>query len=254
MTDTTQDTNDRATIGGNNPPPYDVERFASCSDNLDKFNEAAKVWLEIEAVDTEDRAEKLNDFLAGAKKLKARIEKCRKEDKKPHYDAGLAVDAAYKGLADTLSKVDAAIRPKLDAFMEAERQKALAAKAEEERKAREAREEAERKAKAAAAAENDIRAQQEAEDAAKEAEKAEKAAAKEVKIQVGSATGGARTASFRTTRSAEIVAITQVFLHYRDRPEVHDLLKRLADADIRAVDVDETKIPGINIKETRKSV
>lgn len=240
-------------MGHNNPPPYDEERFASCSANLDKFNEAAKAWLEIEAIEDEDRAEKLNDFLGGAKKLKARIEKCRKEDKKPHYDAGLAVDAAYKGLAETLSKVDAAIRPKLDAYMEVQRKKALAAKAEEERKARAIREEAERKAAEAAKNENDIRAKQAAEDAAAEAEKAEKAAAKQVKTQVGSATGGARTASLRTYREAKILSLPQVFLHYKDRPEVHDLLKRLCDADIRAADVDETKIPAIEVIETRRS-
>lgn len=241
-------------MGHNNPPPYNVETFQKFSDSLGRFNEAAKVWLELPEVDTQERAEKLNDFLAGAKKLKGQIDKARKADKRPHMDAGSAVDAAYNGLAATLTKVDVAVRPKLDAFMEVERKKALAVKAEEERIAREAREEAERKAKAAAEAQNDIRAQQEAEDAAQAAEKAQKAAEKEVKTQVGSATGGGRTASFRTTRRAEIVEITQVFLHYRDRPEVHELLQRLANADIRAVDVDHTKIPGIKITETRKSV
>lgn len=240
--------------GHNNPPPYNPETFQKFSDGLDRFNEAAKVWLDLDKVDTEERAEKLNDFLAGAKKLKGQIDKARKDDKRPHMDAGTAVDAAYNGLAATLTKVDAAVRPKLDAFMEAERKKALAAKAEEERIAREAREEAERKAKLAAENENDLRAQQEAEDAAKAAEKTEKKAKKEVKTQVGSATGGGRTASFRTYREAKIVALPQVFLHYRERPEVHDLLKRLADADIRAADVDHTKIPGIEITETRKSV
>lgn len=251
---TQDDTNERATIGGNNPPAYDPETFAKFDAALGRFNEAAKAWLELKAVDSPDRAEKLNDFLGGAKKLKGQIEKARKTDKKVHLDAGKAVDAAYNGLAATLSKVDAKIRPKLDEYMRAEAAKAAKIKAEEERIAREAEAEARRKAEEAAANENDMRAQQEAEAAAKEAEVAAKAAKKPAKTQVGSATGGGRTASLRTYREAEIVAISQVFIHYRERPEVHDLLKRLADADIRAADVDHSKIPGIKIKETQKSV
>ena len=246
MTQENQDTNDRAVPGDNNPPEpihYNEDRFQHFSDGLDRFNTAAKVWLEIKTVDTAERAEKLNDFLGGAKKLKNQIELQRKADKKPHMDAGVAVDLAYNTLAATLVKVDKAVRPKLDAYMVAEKVKADAIKAEEQRVAREAEEEAQRKLAAAAEDEN----------AAKAAEAAAKTAKKAVKTNVGSATGGGRTAALREYKSAEILVITQVFLHYKDRPEVHDLLKRLADADIRAADVDHSKIPGIKVITAHKS-
>lgn len=256
MTQENQDTdaNERALMGGNNPPPYNPETYQKFSDGLDRFNVAAKVWQDIDEVKDEDQAEKLNDFLTGAKLLKSQIEKARVADKKPHFDAGKAVDAAYKSLDATLQKVDDAIRPKLGQYMENKRQAQLKIKAEEERVAKEAAAEAERKVAAAEADKIDIRAQQEAEDAVEKAEKAEKAAKKQVKTNVGSATGGGRTASYRPYRSAKIVAIAQVFIHYKERPEVHDLLKRLADADIRSAAIDDSKIPGIKIVETQKAV
>lgn len=243
-----------AGMGHNNPPPYSQESHDAAKAAVDKFNESAKKWLAIDGVEDADRAEKLNDFLTGAKKLSSRIEKTRKEQKQPHLDAGAEVDKVFNPMKATLATMDGKLRPRLDKFLKAEKEKAEAERREKEAAARLKEEEAKAAAAKAAEAENDIAAQQAAEEAAEEAEKAAKAAAKPARASVGSATGGGKTTSLRKYRSAKTTNISKLFMYYKDRPEVEEALLKLANADIRAQGVDETKILGIEIVETEKSV
>lgn len=243
-----------AGMGHNNPPPYSQESRDAAQAAVDKFNETAKAWLNIEGVEDADRAEKLNDFLTGGKKLSTRIESTRKTQKQPHLDAGTEVDKVFNSMKATLAKMDERLRPFLDAFLRKEKEKAEAERREKEAAARLKEEEAKAAAAKVAEAENDIAAQQAAEDAAAEAEKAAKAAAKPAKASVGSATGGGKTTSLRTTRKAKVTNISKLFMYYREAPEVEEVLLRLANADIRAKDVDESKILGIEIVETENSV
>ena len=97
----------------------------------------------------------------------------------------------------------------------------------------------------------------EAEAKAKEAEKMAKAAAKPVKTQIKSATGGSRTMAVRQIKRARIVNINKGFAHFRDHPNrsygeaLETLLIRMAEAELRRAD-GPSEIPGFDpfIEET----
>lgn len=246
---------DTAEIGHNNPPAYDPEALAAEEARAREFADAAGAFLDLGELDNEDDAQRLNDYIAGARKVRKAIDDARKAAKKPHDDAGKEVQAAFTPIIETVDRSVKRVQPMLTAWLD---------KKEAERKALEEkqRQEAEAAAKAAeeaaerAAGRNDIAGEVEAEEAAKRAEEMRKEADRTAKstAKVASATGGTRSAGLRTVRSARITNVRMLFQHYSDRPEVEDVLLRLANADIRSKDVDETAIPGIEIIETRKAV
>ena len=249
-TDATSPPETAPEIGHNNPPPYDPAVLGGLESEIAQWADAAGEWLDLGEVETDAQAGHLSDFVAGANALKKRVEDARKAAKKPHDEAGRAVQAAFAVPATKIERAVEKAKKLLGPFLARKKAEAEAAKREAMAAAEKARKEAEEKARQAAAR-NDISGEVEAEKALKDAEKARKAASREAKAQVKSVSGGGRTMSLRTTRSAEITNINQVFMHYRDRPEVADLLTRLATADVRAKDVDETTIPGIRITETQ---
>lgn len=245
--------NERAIIGDNNPPEAISPLHDKFIQGVKRFNEASKAWDGVEKIETEEQAEKIVDFLGGSKRLSTQIETARKKNKEPILAAGKKNDAEFNSLNETVSLIDQRHRPKLDAYLAEKRKIAEAAEAKARAEAAEAQRIADEAAAAAAENENDLIAQQEAEDAKKRAEQQAKAAAKPTSVNVKSATGAGRTVSQRATRHAEITSIGQLFLHYKNDPKVAECLLALANADIRAKDVDETKIPGITIKTTHKS-
>lgn len=249
------DMNPRAVIGANNPPPFSQETVDAHAANASQFVDAAGQWLDLKEITDEAEAARLNDFISGVKKAKKAADDARKAEKKPHDDAGKAVQAAYKPILDKFDLTIKKVAPMLTAHMErkeAERRAEAARQAEEARKAQE---EAARLA-AQAEARNDIAGEVAAEEAKERAEQLAKDADRAAKAstQVSSATGGGRTASLRTIRKARITNMRVLFMHYQDRPELAECLLSMANADIRSRDVDHTKIPGIEIIEEKVAV
>jgi len=240
--------------GHNNPPIYRETVVEDHNAKAAKFLDAGGAWIEVAPLKTDEQASKLADFIAGIKEVKKAVDEDRKVDKKPHDEAGKAVQAAYTPILTKLDKAIARVNPIMTAWLEH-----LDAKEREEneRARREAEAEAKRAAEmeAQARARNDFAGEAEAEEANKRAEKAQKDADRAAKQrpQVKSATGGGRTVSYRTYWEAEVENLRAAFMHFHQNPEVAALFKKLAEAEARSKDFNpETdKIPGVNLKPRR---
>lgn len=241
--------------GHNNPPPYREDKVAEHNAKAAEFLDVAGKWLDLKEIQTEDQAARLTDFITGVKQRQKATDEDRKADKKPHDDAGKKVQAAYNPIIEKLKKAVERVTPMQTAWLTKleEQRRAEARRAEEE--ARRAEAEAARLAQQAEAR-NDIAGEAEAEEAAKRAAEMKKDAAGLAKkrAQVKSATGGGRTTSLRTVRSAKITNVRMLFMHYQAHPDVAECLKRLADAEIRAAKGAPVNIPGIEVIEERKAV
>jgi len=165
--------NDRAIIGGNNPPDPIDTALAPFGDAITE----AENWLDGTAVENEAQMKAVDALIKEIKAAKKAVEAAEETESKPIYDQWKAakerfkptlvdLDRQVKGL---LATVDA-FKRKLAAEKEAARKEAERLAWEETRKAQEA---------ARNAAPNDIEAQRAAaaqEDAAKAAQKAASAA------------------------------------------------------------------------------
>ena len=251
------DMNPRAVMGANFPPPFDPAVVQEHDEAAARFADVAGQWLDRGDLTAEEDAQKLTDFIAGARGRKKLADAARADAKRPHDDAGKAVQAAF---APILTKLDAAVakvQPLLTKWLEAKeaaRKKEAARLAEE---ARLAREEAARLA-AQAAARNDVSGEIDAEAAMKAAADAEKAAARMERAsdKVSSATGGTKAAGLRTYWRAELVNRGAGIMRYRDAPELAALLVTLAERDARAkgFDPETMTIPGFNLIAERRAV
>jgi hypothetical protein len=232
----------------NGPPLVDPDLLKQSKDKANQFAEAGSDWLKLGEITTKEQAEGLADFISGAAKVWKRIDEARVAAKKPHDDAAKVVQSAFKPLLDVIDATKSKVQPLQRAWLVKEQARLDEEQAERRRQAEEARIAAENAA-AIAAANNNIAGEVQAQAALKEAAQDEKAASKEVRAQVQSASGAGRTQSLRKLYEAEIVDINNVYRHYRDRPEVAQALKRLADADIRSKDWDGVAIPGTRTVE-----
>lgn len=249
--------NPRASFGGNSPPPFDPDVVEALNDEGAKFLDAAAVWIENGDLDSEDDAQRLNDFITGIKKRKSATETARKGAKKPHDDAGKLVQAAFLPIAKKMDLALSKVAPLLTKWMNKKRDEEQAEIERKRKEAEFAQQEADRKA-AAAAARNDISgeidAQAEREEADKQAKDAERAAKKGT--QVSSATGGGRTASLRTYVEVSMVNPRVAFMRYNGHPALDDCLTKLAQVEARSKDFNpETDtIPGFDIRVERRAV
>lgn len=238
-------------VGHNGPPPFDATALAEWDAKVKEFVDASSVWNKMDAIETDEHAGQITDQIDGLRGLFKKVDEARKAEKKPHDDAGKAVQAAYSPLLDKLKKAADKLKPKLAAFAEAKAKAEAEARAKAEAEAKAATEAAEKALKEAEAA-GDIGAEAEAEAARKEAEKAQKAAARPVSGGVKSATGAGRTMSLRTVKEVEITNVRVLFMHYQDHPEVAETLRRLATADVRSKDYDPANpVPGITVTERK---
>ena len=244
-------------MGGNNPPPYDPAEVEKLNAEGVQFLEAAAKWIENGDLTSEEDAQRLNDFMAGVKKRQKIADEARKAAKKPHDDAGKAVQAAYVPIIEKMKKASDKVGPLLSKWLnkkEAERQAEVKRQQEA---AKFAREEAERKAKEAAAR-NDISGEIDAEAAQKAADDAAKEAARlaKAKSNVSSATGGGRTASLRTFIDVEVTNARVLFMRYADHPDLLECLRNLAAREARTAgfDAEKDEIPGADLIVTRKAV
>lgn len=244
--------NERAVIGDNKPPAFDPEVLKAHQETADKFLEAHKAWAGLAKIETEIQASQLTDHIDGLRGLWKKVDASRKAEKKPHDDAGKAVQTAFTPLLAKIKKSADDLKPKLADFAEEKERIEQQKKDEAAAIARKEAEAAEKLRQEAEAA-NDVSAQVDAEERAKAAEVAAKEASKPVKTAIKSASGAGRSMSMRTVKEVEVGNYNALYLRYRERPEVQELLHRLATAEVRAAGYDHTAdpVPGIEIK-TRK--
>lgn len=246
------DLNPRAVIGDNRPPPFDPEKQVGLAKRVDAFMGVCNDVRARGDLASDDDAEKLADHITGMRGLKTEVENTRKAEKKPHDEAGEAVQKAFAPLTERLERAIKAMLALQNDWIAKKQAVADAARREREAAAEEARRQAEEAAKAAAAS-GSIDGEIEAERLAKAAADAEKAAARTVKANVGSASGAGRAISQRTVRKARIININLLFVRYRANQKLLELLQSLADADVRAREITEANeaIFGVKVVETK---
>lgn len=236
--------------GDNKGPAFNPDVLEELAKKAAELADAAGAWKDVGEITSQEQADKAGDFLTGARKMFKDIEDRRKAEKQPFLDAGREIDAAFKKVAEIVERSAKMVKPLVEAFLRAEEAKERARKAEEERKAREEAAAAEA-ARKQAESRNDVIGQQEAEEREAAAREAQAEAQKKESAKLGSATGGGKRTSMRTRRYAEVTNVNQAMLHYRDHPELKDVLLRLANAEVRAAKGKPITIPGFIVKEER---
>jgi hypothetical protein len=234
-----------AAIGHNNPPePTPLETFKL---HIDDLFETAAGFLDGTGVANDEQAEFVSKLLSDARDAGKDADKQRVIEKKPHDDAGKAVQAAWKPLIEraelTAETCKKALAPWLKAKDDALRAVAEAAAKEAEEKAAAAR------ALHQAAEATDLAAQEAAETALRQAEEAAKAAAKADGAKAH-ATGGSRAVGLVSVWSAEIEDRRLALNHYiQAHPgEFVAVIQALADHEARH---GPRTAPGIKFTEER---
>jgi hypothetical protein len=241
-----------APIGDNQPPePTPLEAMTAHIDDL--YLEASN-WLDGEPISTPEQAEavtKLKGMLAEAER---EAEKMREAEKRPHLDAGKAVDAAWKPVKEKAAKAKSvanrALTPWLEAVEAENRRKALEAQRAADEAARRLREQAEKDRASSRLADEDVREQLE-----EEAEEAKRRAARLAKetATVRTEHGGAH---LRTVWLVKVDDHRALLMHYlKNRPDVADELREwLANMAAKDVRAGIRHLDGCNIWHEKRAV
>ena len=240
--------NERAVMGGNNPPLIEPELLDQCKAKVGEFSAKATEWLELGQIQNAEQSGLLVDFITGARQVTKRIDEARVAAKRPDDEKAKAVQAAFAPMLDEIERCVTRLKPMQAAWLKIEQARIDAEREEKRRLAEELRQKAE-EAELLAKANNSIGGEIEAERLAKEAEDMQKAADREVKVQAKSASGAGRTMSTRKIKVARIENPNAVYMFFRDRPEVLDILQRLANGAIRA----GHDVPGATVQEVESA-
>lgn len=209
---------------------HNVSPFQECQDRTDELLESAKAFLGAETEINDDNEEAVADYINQINACIKKTDECRKADKKPHDDAGKAVQKQYLPLATRLDKAKKYIGGKLQAYLRQKQLRIDEERRQQEEEARRLREEADRKA--VEAAPHDLDAQIEAEESQKQADQVARDAAKTENAKAASSLG--KSIGLRTIYQAEITDLDECLAHYKGDPKIREVLQMLANADIRA--------------------
>jgi hypothetical protein len=242
--------NDRAVIGGNNPPeptPFDLSK-----ERIEGLYVEAKNWCDGEPIASQQQADEVQKLLRLIQEAEKEADERRKEEARPFDDGKAAVQAKYNPLIQKekgkTALASAACKSALAVWLR---------KVDEEnrKKAEEARKEAEKKLRAAqeafrASQPSDLAEREKAEALAQEAEEAARAAAKAEKAKAH-AKGVGRAATLRTYYVATVTDYRE-FARYlwKNYPEtfepfLDELASKMASAGSRS-------LPGVEITEDRR--
>jgi hypothetical protein len=228
--------------GHNMPPP-----FEAFSMELDEVFATATDFLDGAAIETQGQAEAIGIILANAKRIKRDADKARTDEKAPHLEAGKAVDAKWKPLAERCDAIVATAGKPLTAYL-------AKVEAEQREQARIAREEAARAEQAAIeaqrAAGDSLAAVEAAQALQRDAEEAAKLAAKADKAKAHVA-GEGRAIGLRTSW-AGTVTDRRALLEHIMRTDPETLTDWLAEYARKAVARGVRAMPGVLIEQERK--
>jgi hypothetical protein len=215
-------TNERATIGGNNPPdPIDAITAA-----YEAEREEAENWTDGEPVENEAQMKEVDALRKAMRQWRLDLEKGQKSAAAPLHDAWKAELARWKPTIDDAKRIESCLVATVDAFKRKLAEEKRAAERAAWEAAEKARKEAE--AKAQAAVETDLEAQREAAAAKEAAMQAEKAAQAAKKDQVK---------GLRTVTKYEITD-HRAFLHWiakNDRDAITAFLEEYARKEHKVV-------------------
>jgi hypothetical protein len=240
--------NPRIFQGANNPP--EPSPFEGFDIHLTDLFEEAKNFLDGSGVNSDAEAEAVSKLLDMIRTAAKDADKARAAEKKPHDDAGKAVQAKWKPLLDRADMAVNTCKRVLAPWLTKKEAEARAV-------AEEARREAE--ARQAAAAEavrqadlNDFAARDAAEALVKDAKKANADANRAEKARPQAA-GGARATTLRSYFTAELTDARSALAHYvATNPEaIKACLQGLADTDVRE---GKRQIPGFTVHEEKRVV
>lgn len=219
--------------GHNNPPP--LEAFSL---HIEELFALASGSLAAGPVTTDEQEAALDMLLDDVRTAKKDADTQRAAEKKPHDDAGKAVQAAWKPLLDRCDAAVAAIKDALTPYREARQR----AKDEAARKAREEAEAAQKAAQEALRGSDDLEERFAAEA---ELERAAKLTAQANRI-------GRAATGLRTHWEAEITDRKAALVHYiTQRPDAFEaLIQQLADADARGT---RAPVPGVVFHERKRA-
>lgn len=235
-----------ATLGHNGPP--NPTSYEAATAQINDLYDEAKNWLDGETVSSQAIADNISALLNMIRAAEKEADEARKAEKKPHDDAGKAVQARYKPLLEKAAMASDACKKALApwlAKLEAEKRAiAEAARREAEEKTKIARE-AYQKAQA-----DDLEARENAEALLKEAKAAEQAAARAEKDTAKAAGDGGRAVSLRSVFTPVLTDLNAAVRHYwiTHKADFETLVVTLAERDVRA---GERAIAGFEIKEER---
>lgn len=238
-----------ASMMGHNQPPTDI--YAPYRDRTNDIVEAANVWFKtIKEITDEPTAKAADDFLAQIRDELVAIDTDRKKINKPHDDAVIANNNAFRPMVALLTKSKELLSPLKTKWLQREKDRLARERAEKEAAALKAMQEAEEAARKAAssveAAVHADEAQERASDLLDQAQAASKAKA-HVKGDYA-----VRSSGLRTYWSATIENYTLTLAHYANHAKVKELIQSLADADARADKLDMS-VPGCKAKSEERA-
>jgi hypothetical protein len=246
--DEPEDDPQRYGVGGNMPPASTT--YDDLSERIDGLYTESAQWLDGAPIDTPELADGVVSLLTALRDAGAAAEAMREAEKRPHLNAGRAVDATWKPLIAkaemAMITCKTALQPWLDKLALERDQQAREAQARAEAaiaKAREMIRDADRaNLKEVTAAEAMLA---EAKHLAAKAGAADKAS-----VSIGSSDS---RVTLRIGYVAVMVDASAALTHYkRARPEaLKGFLQSLAEADVRA---GKREIPGFQIVGTRSAV
>lgn len=219
------------------------------AEEIDDLLLEARNYLDGEPITNEQQAEAVSSLLNRLRRVSKDADEARKVEKKPHDDAGKAVQAKWTPIiakADlAASTAKQALAPYLQAIEDKQRAEAEAARLEADRMAAIA-------ADAYRTSFGNLEAQEDAERLLKAASAAAKDATRAGK-QKAHATGGERAVGLRSVWTPALTDSCAALRHYRERqPEA--LKQWLVEQAERDVHAGARSIPGFEVTEARRAV
>lgn len=224
---------DRHGIGANGPPAH--EAFSLEIENLFSLVSGSTA----SPVTTDDQEQALDSLLDDVRRARKDADAKRAEGKKPHLEAGKAVDSAWKPLIEKCDKAADEIKKVLTPYRTAKQ----AAKDEAAKKAREEAAAKEKAAQESLCKSDDLEERFAAEEQLKQADKLTKAANRADREATG----------LRTTWRAEITDMRSAMLAYmkREPDRFRSLVEELAARDARGT---RAPVAGVLFIETKEAV
>lgn len=226
-------------LGHNMPPAIDAFSMA-----LDDAYATAKDFLDGQPVETQGQADAIGRIVGEVKRIKKDADEARKAEKEPHLEAGRAVDAKWKPLAERADTILTAAQKPLTAYLHklAEEQREAAIKGREEAAAK-----AQEAIAASRAAEGSIEAVERVRELEKAADKAAKEAARAGKAKAH-VTGMDRAIGLRTYKVATVTNHRMLlnWIAANDAPALRTFLEEYARKALPA------QLPGTEVTTEQK--
>ena len=233
---------------GDNHPPTAADEARTRSEALIA---AADKWVEaVPIINDEATASKAQDFVDQLRAEYKAADDQRAAEKRVFDQQAIEVQRTWKPILAAIDACAAAIKPLRDGWLHRENMRLEAERREREAAAEKARQEAEAQARAAEEAKaGQVSARLRAAEALERAKQAEAAAAAVPDRARVAGSYGAPARSLRSVWRALITDQDKCYRHFKKRPEVAEVLAKLANSMVRA---GERQIPGCAITETKE--